>query len=303
MSTEEETSEIEQLRLKNIKERNEFLATFMNDPLFADVIKQIETSSQDANKNIPKTINKRKRGDSSFKFTGAIPKERRSSARLQNKKPEFTHEDLKDENDISHDNDALGDLEEVVYQVKRARKSFSRGPTPKIIPVEEITEQMIKDIQTSGNKVYGPGGTSCHQCRQKTVDTKTVCRSGVCVGVRGQFCGICVINRYGEDPAAALRDPNWQCYVCRGCCNCSFCRLKEGKRPTGILAPLAKMNGYKSVKDFLLSLQGYGDYAEPEKDPENLLGFEGNFAVMGGNTKTELKSDYDSELFKDVVKS
>lgn len=29
-------------------------------------------------------------------------------------------------------------------------------------------------------------GTSCHQCRQKTNDMKTICRSGACFGVRGQ---------------------------------------------------------------------------------------------------------------------
>jgi hypothetical protein len=37
-------------------------------------------------------------------------------------------------------------------------------------------------------KVYDKGslGSSCHQCRQKTVDVKTVCRSGRCVGIRGE---------------------------------------------------------------------------------------------------------------------
>merc|ERR1712082_596273 len=39
-------------------------------------------------------------------------------------------------------------------------------------------------------------GTTCHQCRQKTVDMKTICRSGECIGVRGQFCGRCLENRY-----------------------------------------------------------------------------------------------------------
>lgn len=50
-------------------------------------------------------------------------------------------------------------------------------------------------------------GSSCHQCRQKTLDTKTVCRSGVCVGAKGQFCGPCLKNRYGEDVRAVLLDP------------------------------------------------------------------------------------------------
>lgn len=35
---------------------------------------------------------------------------------------------------------------------------------------------------------------------------KTVCRSGLCIGVRGQFCGICLKNRYGENVEEALKD-------------------------------------------------------------------------------------------------
>lgn len=50
-------------------------------------------------------------------------------------------------------------------------------------------------------------GSSCHQCRQKTLDTKTVCRSGFCVGAKGQFCGPCLKNRYGEDVRTVLLDP------------------------------------------------------------------------------------------------
>lgn len=50
-------------------------------------------------------------------------------------------------------------------------------------------------------------GSSCHQCRQKTLDTKTVCRSGFCVGGKGQFCGPCLKNRYGEDVGSVLLNP------------------------------------------------------------------------------------------------
>lgn len=50
-------------------------------------------------------------------------------------------------------------------------------------------------------------GSSCHQCRQKTLDTKTICRSGFCVGAKGQFCGPCLKNRYGEDVRTVLLDP------------------------------------------------------------------------------------------------
>lgn len=75
----------------------------------------------------------------------------------------------------------------------------------------------------------------------------------------------------------ALKDPNWHCPVCRGICNCSFCRAKEGKRPTGILAPIALKYGHKSVKHFLDSLNGEG------KIFYNLLLF--NFITMKKHLK------------------
>lgn len=68
-----------------------------------------------------------------------------------------------------------------------------------------------------------------------------------------------MINRYGEDAAVVLKDSNWKCPPCRGICNCSICRTREGKRPTGILAPLAFKYGHNSVKDFLQSLNGKGE--------------------------------------------
>merc|ERR1712242_487018 len=86
-------------------------------------------------------------------------------------------------------------------------------------------------------------GTTCHQCRQKTTDTKTICRSGECVGVRGQFCGSCLRNRYGGEAREALKDPHWKCPPCRNFCNCSICRNRNGKGATGILIHLAMANG------------------------------------------------------------
>nr|XP_030712939.1 cell division cycle-associated 7-like protein isoform X6 [Globicephala melas] len=100
-----------------------------------------------------------------------------------------------------------------------------------------------------------PQGNTCHQCRQKTIDTKTVCRNQSCGGVRGQFCGPCLRNRYGEDVRSALLDPGWVCPPCRGICNCSYCRKRDGRCATGILIHLAKFYGYNNVKEYLESLQ------------------------------------------------
>ncbi|EFN83979.1 Cell division cycle-associated 7-like protein [Harpegnathos saltator] len=112
---------------------------------------------------------------------------------------------------------------------------------------------MLQNVaERSSRKTYCKiRGTSCHQCRQKTLDMKTICRSGECIGVRGQFCGPCLQGRYGENAVEALKDPNWACPPCRGLCNCSICRNRNGLRPTGCIAPMVRYVGYSSVKDYL----------------------------------------------------
>jgi hypothetical protein len=120
----------------------------------------------------------------------------------------------------------------------------------------QVTEDMLGNVSDYvSEKIYnGATGSTCHQCRQKTLDMKTVCRSGKCFGVRGQFCGVCLRNRYGEDARVALKDPNWECPPCRDICNCSICRNRQGKGATGILTQLALKKGFNSVKDYLESL-------------------------------------------------
>merc|ERR1719186_251888 len=47
-----------------------------------------------------------------------------------------------------------------------------------VLMPEDITPSMLKKVADKfGKKVYNQNiGTTCHQCRQKTVDTKTICR-------------------------------------------------------------------------------------------------------------------------------
>ncbi|XP_006880448.1 PREDICTED: cell division cycle-associated 7-like protein [Elephantulus edwardii] len=135
------------------------------------------------------------------------------------------------------------------YRRSRCASSFR--------PVEDITEEDLENVAiTVRDKIYDKVlGNTCHQCRQKTIDTKTVCRNQGCGGVRGQFCGPCLRNRYGEDVRSALLDPDWMCPPCRGICNCSYCRKRDGRCATGILIHLAKFYGYNNVKEYLESLQ------------------------------------------------
>ncbi|XP_040598246.1 cell division cycle-associated 7-like protein isoform X3 [Mesocricetus auratus] len=151
-------------------------------------------------------------------------------------------------------------LTEELYSFRR-RKTISGGRCQRYRrrhrvscrSVEDITEEDLENVAvTVRDKVYDRVlGNTCHQCRQKTIDTKTVCRNQDCGGVRGQFCGPCLRNRYGEDVRAALLDPEWTCPPCRGICNCSYCRKRDGRCATGILIHLAKFYGYDNVKEYL----------------------------------------------------
>ncbi|XP_035667388.1 cell division cycle-associated protein 7-like [Branchiostoma floridae] len=140
---------------------------------------------------------------------------------------------------------------------KRRRSGGYKAQPHRVVPVEEITEEDLQLVADRvADKVYNSvHGTSCHQCRQKTADTKTTCRSESCVGIRGQFCGPCLRNRYGEEVKEALMDPDWTCPPCRGICNCSFCRAKKGRGATGILIHAAKHHGHGNVHAFLKSLK------------------------------------------------
>ncbi len=141
-----------------------------------------------------------------------------------------------------------------------------KNPNVDILQPEGVTDDMLANVADRvSEKVYSQTGTTCHQCRQKTTDVKTVCRSGNCAGVRGFFCGVCLLNRYGQDAREALKDPNWMCPPCLDVCNCSICRNRLGKGATGPITWLAQAKGFKSVKDYLDSLsknKGTDEYDE-----------------------------------------
>ncbi|GAA5857687.1 hypothetical protein JCM1840_000866 [Sporobolomyces johnsonii] len=68
------------------------------------------------------------------------------------------------------------------------------------------------------------------------------------------MCARCLKNRYGEDATAILsggQAASWTCPSCRGLCNCSACRKKNGLEATGQLVKLAKEAGVASAADLL----------------------------------------------------
>lgn len=146
---------------------------------------------------------------------------------------------------------------DIEWKSPPSKKIRLSAPLSDIRRSEDITEEELSRviIDPRIKKIYrGNQLSTCHQCRQKTQDMKTICRSGFCRGVQGQFCGICLYNRYGENAKEALLDDNWSCPVCRNICNCSFCLPKKGKPCTGILVPEARKHGFTNVHSFLDSL-------------------------------------------------
>ncbi|RIB12999.1 zinc-finger domain of monoamine-oxidase A repressor R1-domain-containing protein [Gigaspora rosea] len=105
-----------------------------------------------------------------------------------------------------------------------------------------------------GGRIYDSElGTTCHQCRQKTIEEKVQCTN---VLDNGTLCKVmmderCLIGRYGETLEEARSSGEWNCPKCRGVCNCSFCRRKKGLPATGILKHLALSRGYNSVMEYL----------------------------------------------------
>eukprot|EP00092_Neocalanus_flemingeri_P103097 GFUD01131892.1.p1 GENE.GFUD01131892.1~~GFUD01131892.1.p1 ORF type:complete len:535 (+),score=200.23 GFUD01131892.1:99-1703(+) len=251
----------EQIRADNIKERESMLAALMAD--FSDYKKDVGLGPKPAQKR------KRKTEDGgSFKTGAEIPTERRQSTRLS-MKPEdkeklgssvwSTAPDGRCR--LAEEYSDYDDEDYEIYEAAKKKKSniskCIKDPNEGVLMPEDITETMLKKVcDRFGEKSYCREiGTSCHQCRQKTTDMKTVCRSGECVGVRGQFCGRCLLLRYGEDAREALMDPNWACPPCRNFCNCSICRNRNGKGATGILIQLAQSKGFGNVADYLKGLQ------------------------------------------------
>lgn len=253
---EEVLSQSLKKRDKNIKENKAMLAK-----LFADL-------STMADLTLPTTPPKKKRATEKAtprkrKFEPEMGSERRNPSRKARPPENFAVEEKSEP--VTHRSPRTVDIrrlvqvdEEHITEGRKKRKSHSsRRSQYEVRSVDEITKEDLDNIAyRSKDKIWDKeNGSSCHQCRQKTLDTKTVCRSGFCVGAKGQFCGPCLKNRYGEDVRAVLLDPTWSCPICRGMCNCSLCRKKEGRCATGILVGLARYNGHDNVHEYLASIQ------------------------------------------------
>ncbi|CAG8828371.1 5012_t:CDS:2, partial [Racocetra persica] len=140
------------------------------------------------------------------------------------------------------------------YQPIYAPSTLRRVVRAKVSKTSK-TKYKVLGRNNQGRRFYGGRiydseiGTTCHQCRQKTIEEKVQCTN---VLENGMLCKVmmderCLIGRYGETLEEARSSGEWNCPKCRGVCNCSFCRRKKGLPATGILKHLALAKGYNSV--------------------------------------------------------
>ncbi|XP_029588242.1 cell division cycle-associated 7-like protein isoform X2 [Salmo trutta] len=253
LKKEEVESPILNKRAKNIQENKAMLAK-----LFADLTNMAELPPSTMKRRVSEKPTPRRRGV----YEGG---ERRNPSRAARPPEKFGVEE-RSTSPSRHNRSVrticVRKLLEVDDELSRSGKKrrASSGKRRKIThvrSVDEITEEELDNVaEGAKDKILDKDhGSTCHQCRQKTLDTKTVCRSGVCSGGKGQFCGPCLRNRYGEDVRSALLDPDWECPLCRGICNCSLCRRREGRCATGQLVHLAQHKGHSNVQDYLESIQ------------------------------------------------
>ena len=238
LAEQEKLSEIEIIRQRNIDQRTEMIKAMKAAALAANPPKAKKPRVYKHNPNI-----RRKR-----------PK-REYETRSKAQKLELPGEEEKD--DESSDEEGYT----IISGARHRRSQPSQwvfDPNVDIVMPEDVTDEMLDSVVefNVSQKIYnqGPKGSTCHQCRQKTIDQKTICRSGQCQGGRGVFCGVCLKNRYGMNIREALKDPEWWCPPCLDICNCSICRNRIGKGATGPLTWLAQEKGFPSVRHYLDSL-------------------------------------------------
>ncbi|KAL3145912.1 hypothetical protein ABBQ38_015280 [Trebouxia sp. C0009 RCD-2024] len=103
--------------------------------------------------------------------------------------------------------------------------------------------------------------TTCHFCRQKTVDQKTYCpcynSTKRIVGGKGRgfWCGSCLYIRMGENIHEVRQRGQWRCPCCRDICNCSGANCLRARRNLAVTNQLiheATKQGFKSVAHYLI---------------------------------------------------
>jgi hypothetical protein len=183
----DELSEYEKIREGNIKER---------EAMMADLMADFNTYKKDAGIGpaARKPAKKRKRvetedDDGDMKFAGVRVAGSRKSARLSARPEdqdklgsEVTREESEGRRGLAEE---ASDYDEDDYKENEAPRnkrwvprSGQTDPNVDVVMPENVTEEMLDRVcDQYGSKTYNQSsGTTCHQCRQKTTDMKSICR-------------------------------------------------------------------------------------------------------------------------------
>ncbi|KAG9290482.1 hypothetical protein G9A89_002457 [Geosiphon pyriformis] len=221
----------EQEREKRIKENRALLETLGFNKFWVDEPKL---------KLSPKPKVKKEKLDGEYEHLPPTRRSTRVQKEIINQSPEYEKLDISfyeesDSSDEESNPKPIKRLHKKYYQVKGTR---TKNPGRRY----------------QGGRVYDSvNGTTCHQCRQKTIEDKVRCTNRL---ADGELCRVmlderCLLGRYGETLDQARDTGEWSCPKCRDVCNCSFCRIKKGLTPTGQLKDKALAKGFKSVMHFL----------------------------------------------------
>lgn len=128
----------------------------------------------------------------------------------------------------------------------------------------------VDGIEDDGDLLYDPvNGTSCHQCRNRTLRKHTFCNK--CRLGQGRLCGDCLYTRYGENVLEAVQNPKWLCPACRGICNCSRCRRDKGWLPVTIQYPKVIELGFKSIAHYIILNRHVGNTQKSSEDDKAVM--------------------------------
>ncbi|CAL9026944.1 unnamed protein product [Prunus brigantina] len=233
-------SQYEQSREERIKENLERMKKLG----IVDISLQLKSNFQ-PKRTAPKTFSNRSTTPSPFREPGRL----RRSSRLQNATPVSYSEMYLTKKDKALDKEGIMLEEGAKPEIYTEEHEKLLGNTDKSWTL------FVDGYGKDGKRIYDQvRGKTCHQCRQKTLGHHTHCSQ--CDKVQGQFCGDCLyMSRYGEHVIEAIQNPDWICPVCRGICNCSFCRTAKGWPPTGVLYKKITQLGFKSVAHYLIQTQ------------------------------------------------
>ena len=189
------------------------------------------------------------------------------------------------------------------YSLEHARR-LEMFPPKRSYPRKSRSKH-CSEVHPQVNGICPYGCKSCHFCRQRTIEPKTVCSR--CEGInnfyggkgRGYWCGSCLWARMGENAEEVMKRKDWICPACRDLCNCSgvnCMRIKRGWFPSGQLHSEAKSQGFRSVAHYLVlthlsSKASAAPISENIREPANLYDprkIERNLVqTLGGNEERE----------------